>query len=145
MPLHAEVCNHIPSSSTPLYKREASELTNPAQVFPNSVMGIGWLANNLGRCLQFERLSTIANINTAPHYVRATGTGIQIGNFNHCQDLIQVKTLTITQAIANCAAFVATFIYLTKDAYVSRLPKTLTAEILRFHPARSTFWVTQST
>ena len=39
-----------------------------------------WLSNNL-----------------APHYVRATGVGLQI-------------------AIANCAAFVATFTYLSKDA-----------------------------
>jgi hypothetical protein len=35
--------------------------------------------------------------NLAPHYVRATGVGFQI-------------------AVANCAAFVATFTYLTKDA-----------------------------
>jgi hypothetical protein len=40
----------------------------------------GWLSNNL-----------------APHYVRATGVGIQI-------------------AFANCAAFIATFIYLEKNA-----------------------------
>ena len=45
-----------------------------------SPMVMGWLSNNL-----------------APHYVRATGGGLQI-------------------AIANCAAFVATFTYLTKDA-----------------------------
>jgi hypothetical protein len=35
--------------------------------------------------------------NLAPHYVRATGVGFQI-------------------AVANCAAFVATFAYLSKDA-----------------------------
>lgn len=35
--------------------------------------------------------------NLAPHYVRATGTGLQI-------------------AIANCAAFIATFTYLQQDA-----------------------------
>ena len=35
--------------------------------------------------------------NLAPHYVRATGVGFRI-------------------AIANCAAFVATFTYLSKDA-----------------------------
>jgi hypothetical protein len=35
--------------------------------------------------------------NLAPHYVRATGIGFII-------------------AVANCAAFVATFSYLTKDA-----------------------------
>ena len=40
----------------------------------------GWLSNNL-----------------APHYVRATGIGIQV-------------------AVANCAAFIATFAYLSKDA-----------------------------
>lgn len=37
--------------------------------------------------------------NLAPHYVRATGTGFQI-------------------MIANCAAFIATFTYITDDAYV---------------------------
>jgi hypothetical protein len=37
--------------------------------------------------------------NLAPHYVRATGIGFLV-------------------AVANCAAFVATFSYLTKDAYV---------------------------
>ena len=35
--------------------------------------------------------------NLAPHYTRATGTGFQL-------------------AIANCAAFIATFTYLKKDA-----------------------------
>jgi hypothetical protein len=35
--------------------------------------------------------------NLAPHYVRATGTGFQI-------------------CIANCAAFLATFTYVAKDA-----------------------------
>lgn len=50
-----------------------------AGVFPSSPAVMGWLANNL-----------------APHYVRATGTGLQI-------------------AIANCAAFIATFTYLEKD------------------------------
>ncbi|KAK4924116.1 hypothetical protein LTR28_012135 [Elasticomyces elasticus] len=35
--------------------------------------------------------------NLAPHYVRATGTGAQI-------------------MVANCAAFIATFTYLSKDA-----------------------------
>lgn len=41
--------------------------------------------------------------NLAPHYVRATGTGFQI-------------------MIANMAAFIATFTYLQKDAYVSETP-----------------------
>ena len=50
-----------------------------AGVFPSSPAVMGWLANNL-----------------APHYVRATGTGLQI-------------------AVANCAAFIATFTYLEKD------------------------------
>jgi hypothetical protein len=49
-------------------------------VYPGSPCVMGWLSNNL-----------------APHYVRATGVGLQI-------------------AIANCAAFVATFTYLSKDA-----------------------------
>lgn len=42
------------------------------------------------------------NNNLAPHYTRATGTGLQVG-------------------IGNCAAFIATFTYLTKDGpnYVS--------------------------
>ncbi|KAL8868989.1 MAG: hypothetical protein Q9174_004608 [Haloplaca sp. 1 TL-2023] len=48
-------------------------------IFPSSPAVMGWLANNL-----------------APHYVRATGTGLQI-------------------AVANCAAFIATFTYLEKD------------------------------
>lgn len=39
--------------------------------------------------------------NLAPHYVRATGTGFQI-------------------AVANCAAFIATWTYLQKDAYVQK-------------------------
>ncbi|KAL2053359.1 hypothetical protein ABVK25_006353 [Lepraria finkii] len=51
-----------------------------AGVFPSSPAVMAWLANNL-----------------APHYLRATGTGLQI-------------------AIANCAAFIATFTYLQKDA-----------------------------
>ncbi|KAA6411779.1 MAG: MFS general substrate transporter [Lasallia pustulata] len=51
-----------------------------AGVFPSAPAVMGWLANNL-----------------APHYIRATGTGFQIG-------------------IANSAAFIATFIYLPKDA-----------------------------
>ena len=50
-----------------------------AGVYQGSPMVMGWLSNNL-----------------APHYVRATGGGLQI-------------------AFANCAAFVATFTYLTKD------------------------------
>ncbi|KAL9631438.1 MAG: hypothetical protein Q9204_004230 [Flavoplaca sp. TL-2023a] len=48
-------------------------------VFPSAPAVLGWLANNL-----------------APHYVRATGTGLQI-------------------AVCNCAAFIATFTYLEKD------------------------------
>ncbi|KAL8787727.1 MAG: hypothetical protein Q9213_002047 [Squamulea squamosa] len=48
-------------------------------VFPSPPAVMCWLANNL-----------------APHYVRATGTGLQI-------------------AVANCAAFIATFTYLGKD------------------------------
>jgi len=51
-----------------------------AGIFPCSPLVMGWLANNL-----------------APHYVRATGTGVQI-------------------MVANMAAFIATFTYLTKDA-----------------------------
>ena len=51
-----------------------------AGVFASSPAVMGWLNNNLG-----------------PHYVRATGTGLQI-------------------AVANCAAFGATFTYLKKDA-----------------------------
>lgn len=37
--------------------------------------------------------------NLAPHYVRATGIGFEI-------------------AFANCAAFIASFIYIPQDAYV---------------------------
>jgi MFS family permease len=48
--------------------------------FVCSPIVMGWLANN-----------------TAPHYTRATASGIQI-------------------CIANCAAFVATFTYIEKDA-----------------------------
>jgi MFS family permease len=48
--------------------------------FVCSPIVMGWLANN-----------------TAPHYARATATGIQI-------------------CIANCAAFVATFTYVQDDA-----------------------------
>ena len=44
--------------------------------------------------------------NLAPHYVRATGTGIQTG-------------------IGNMAAFIATFSYLAADAYVFHLPHQL--------------------
>lgn len=51
-----------------------------AGVFQMSPTVSVWLANNL-----------------APHYVRATGGGMQV-------------------AFGNCAAFVATFTYLTKDA-----------------------------
>ncbi|KAI9818389.1 MAG: hypothetical protein M1827_000447 [Pycnora praestabilis] len=51
-----------------------------AGIFPCSPLVMGWLANNL-----------------APHYVRATGTGLQI-------------------LFANCAAFIATFTYLQADA-----------------------------
>src|SRR4051794_21998012 len=40
--------------------------------------------------------------NAAPHFVRATATGFEI-------------------AFANCAAFVATFIYLSKDAPACKL------------------------
>ena len=49
---------------------------------PSSPLVTGWLNNNL-----------------APHYARATGTGLQVG-------------------IGNCGAFIATFTYLQKDAYV---------------------------
>jgi hypothetical protein len=45
--------------------------------------------------------------NLAPHYVRATGIGFLV-------------------AVANCAAFVATFSYLTKDAYVLEIIRGLT-------------------
>lgn len=48
--------------------------------FPCPPVVMGWLANN-----------------TAPHYVRATGTGFQVG-------------------FANLAAFIATFTYIAKDA-----------------------------
>lgn len=51
-----------------------------AGIFPCSPLVMGWLANNV-----------------APHYVRATATGVQI-------------------TIANMAAFIATFTYLAKDA-----------------------------
>ena len=51
-----------------------------AGIFPCSPIVLGWLANN-----------------TAPHYVRATASGFQIG-------------------IANCAAFIATFTYIATDA-----------------------------
>ena len=47
---------------------------------PSSPLVTGWLNNNL-----------------APHYVRATGTGLQVG-------------------IGNCGAFIATFTYLAQDA-----------------------------
>ncbi|KAL8819372.1 MAG: hypothetical protein Q9223_002186 [Gallowayella weberi] len=50
-----------------------------AGVFPSPPAVMGWLANNL-----------------APHYVRATGTGLQL-------------------AIANTSAFIATFTYLERD------------------------------
>lgn len=51
-----------------------------AGVFASSPSVMGWLNNNL-----------------APHYVRATGTGLQL-------------------AIANTAAFIATFTYISRDA-----------------------------
>jgi hypothetical protein len=51
-----------------------------AGIFPCSPIVMSWLANN-----------------TAPHYVRATASGFQIG-------------------IANCAAFIATFTYILTDA-----------------------------
>ncbi|KAE9985322.1 hypothetical protein EG328_007575 [Venturia inaequalis] len=51
-----------------------------AGIFPCSPLVMGWLANNV-----------------APHYVRATATGVQI-------------------MVGNMAAFIATFTYLTKDA-----------------------------
>ena len=50
---------------------------------PSSPLVTGWLNNNL-----------------APHYARATGTGLQVG-------------------IGNCGAFIATFTYLQKDASVA--------------------------
>ncbi|KIV99638.1 hypothetical protein, variant [Verruconis gallopava] len=53
-----------------------------AGVFPSSPLVMGWLSNNV-----------------APHYVRATATGFQIG-------------------VANMAAFIATFTYLQADACV---------------------------
>lgn len=49
-------------------------------IFPSSPVVMGWLANN-----------------TAPHYVRATASGLQI-------------------CLANLAAFVATFVYVQKDS-----------------------------
>lgn len=56
-----------------------------AGIFPCSPLVMGWLSNNL-----------------TPHYVRATGTGYEIG-------------------VANLAAFIATFTYLDADAprYIS--------------------------
>jgi sugar phosphate permease len=57
-----------------------------AGIFPCSPIVMGWLANN-----------------TAPHYVRATASGFQIG-------------------IANCAAFIATFTYISTDAPRLALP-----------------------
>lgn len=48
-------------------------------IFPCATMVTGWLANNL-----------------APHYVRATGIGLQTG-------------------FASCAGFIATFTYLAQD------------------------------
>lgn len=50
-------------------------------------------------------MSWLSN-NTAPHYTRATAVGLQI-------------------AIANCAAFVATFTYLAKDAPKYKLGHTI--------------------
>lgn len=46
--------------------------------------------------LPLQAIGWLSN-NLAPHYVRATGIGAQL-------------------TIANCAAFVAVFIYLSKDA-----------------------------
>jgi MFS family permease len=53
-----------------------------AGIFPCSPLVMGWLSNN-----------------AAPHYVRATATGLQI-------------------MVANISAFIATFTYLQDDAYV---------------------------
>lgn len=64
--------------------------------------------------------------NSAPHYVRATAMGFQI-------------------CIANCAAFLATFVYVQKDAYDSqrRFGSGLPANESRAD--RSTPWVIRST
>ncbi|KAI9762658.1 MAG: hypothetical protein M4579_000276 [Chaenotheca gracillima] len=67
------------AGQTPLVQYGGTFLV-AAGVFPSSPLVMGWLSNNL-----------------APHYVRATGTGFQVG-------------------IANCAAFIATFTYLPQDA-----------------------------
>lgn len=67
------------STSRPLIQYGGMFLVG-ASIFPCSPIVMGWLANN-----------------TAPHYVRATASGFQIG-------------------IANCAAFIATFTYISTDA-----------------------------
>jgi hypothetical protein len=61
-----------------------------------------WISNGTTSCVPFEYVLTLQVMgwlsnNTAPHFVRATATGFEI-------------------AFANCAAFVATFIYLPTDA-----------------------------
>lgn len=68
-----------------------------AGVFPSSPASMAWYACDTysGKISLLIRLR-LAN-NLAPHYVRGTGTGLQI-------------------AIGNCSAFVATFTYLKKDA-----------------------------
>lgn len=67
------------ASSHPLIQYGGTFLV-AAGIFPTSPMVMGWLANNC-----------------APHYVRATASGVQI-------------------CIANCAAFIATFTYVPSDA-----------------------------
>lgn len=62
--------------------------------------------------------------NLAPHYVRATGIGFLV-------------------AVANCAAFVATFSYLTKDAYVLEIIRGWNFANSNIDP--STFLATVST
>ena len=73
-----------------------------AGIFASSPSVMGWLNNNL-----------------APHYVRATGTGLQL-------------------AIANCAAFIATFTYLKKDAYVSFASRWICLELTLNRPDYTT-------
>lgn len=67
-------------------------------VFPGSPM-VSDLLGYLDWQTNFAKVMGWLSNNTAPHYVRAVAIGTQI-------------------AIANCAAFVATFTYLSKDAYV---------------------------
>lgn len=55
------------------------------------------------RCVLMLTIQGWLSNNLAPHYVRATGIGFEI-------------------AFANCAAFIAVFVYLEQDAYASLSP-----------------------